>query len=197
MKLKPSHGEQRYFLQHESTRRGECRQRIEQVAAELEAQQAIADTLKVDNTALVERIRSLGFDGDSARVLDLLPLIQVSWSDGKVQREERAAILGILESRGIEPKSEASLLIQTLLEKEPSEAYWKATNRVLRELLGASADVAQQATIVDLCLKVAEASTGLLGFGKVSEDERYLMQQIADTLGPEAQSRYRQRMVRK
>ena len=46
--------------------------------------------------ALAARVAALGFEGEAARVVDLLPLVHVAWSDGAIQKGERAAIIGLL-----------------------------------------------------------------------------------------------------
>jgi len=182
----PSLNEMRYLQAAEAERRAALREKIESSARVLGERDAIAKTLAV-NEALAERIRKLGFDGDSARVLDLMPLVFISWADGRVQPEERATILGVLEARKVAPESEAATLIATLLERPPPQAFQDEVIRVLRSLAGTSVDVGN---IVALCRKVAEASGGLLGIGKISGDESYLIEQIAGKLGLDAQKRF-------
>ena len=156
----------------------------------LEEERRIATVLETDNQALVARIRALGFNGDSARVFDLLPLIHVSWADGTVQRGERATIFAILEQRSIPVESEASLLVESLLEERPPDAYMDATLALLKDLVGTMAD--EGIHVVDLCAKVADASGGLLGLGaRVSPEERELIKKVADTLGASAHERFR------
>jgi len=190
MPKKPSYNEAVYFTAQTAERREQVRKRLDKIAKKLEDKKAIADTLATDDEMLVERIHALGFDGDSARVFDLLPLIHVSWADGRVQRKERATILAALEARGIQPGSEASVLIETLLEAPPSEAFMKVSLELLRDLAKAKGD--NSVNVVELCVKVADASGGLLGVGnRIATEERELIQSIADTLGPEAQDQFK------
>ncbi len=178
-----------HFKVDDVKRREQMREKLAKAAKLVADRQAIATALKVDDEELVSEIHELGFDGDSARVFDLLPLIHVSWADGKIQRNERATILAVLDARGIEPGSEAALLVEMLLETPPAATYMEASLTLLRELL---ANRGEEATdVVDLCVKVADASGGLLGLGdRVSAEERELLHQIADTLGSEAQAHF-------
>lgn len=193
MGFKPSFNERLYFAAQEGERREALRRKLEDASNKLAQQRAISDTLQVDDQQLAERIQALGFDGDSARVFDLLPLIHVSWADGKVQHNERATILAVLEARGIRPGSEGCLLVETLLEREPSRSFWDASLKLLRDLLAQRSEGAE--SVVDLCVRVAEASGGLLGVGnKISSDERELISQIAELLGPEANAEFTRRL---
>ena len=182
MAVGPRFDKDRYFLAQHAERREELRAKLNAAADELAQRADIAETLKVQDAELIERIVALGFNGDSARVLDLLPLIYVSWADGRVQHDERATILAVLEERGIEPESDACLLVESLLEHRPSETFLGESLSVLRALTASETEKPE--TLVDLCFRVAEASGGLLGLGnRTSPAERDLIAQIAEALG--------------
>jgi uncharacterized tellurite resistance protein B-like protein len=121
-------------------------------------------------------------------VFDLLPLVHVSWADGKIQPAERQRICELLDKRGIPPESDAAVLIASLLEQKPSEAFTRESLGLLKRMLADKPDA--QRDVVGLCKGVAEASGGLLGFGsKVSLEEQELIALIAETLGSEAQAK--------
>jgi uncharacterized tellurite resistance protein B-like protein len=135
----------------------------------------------------------LGFTPDSARVLDVLPLVHVAWADGKIQEAERNAVLAVLETRKISPASDAWLLIEALLETRPSETYLAQSLQLLK-LLGHSSG-ADPRTIVELCTVVAEASGALFGIGaKVTQAERELIARIAAALGSDAEGAVMERV---
>jgi len=192
-KVRPSFREKLYFKADDAKRREEMREKLAKAAKVVGDRQAIAKTLEVDDEELVSEMQELGFDGDSARVFDLLPLIRVSWADGKIQRNERATILAVLEARKIEPGSQAALLVETLLESPPAGEYMDVSLMLLRELLASRGQ--QAADVVDLCVKVADASGGLLGLGsRISSEEKTLMGQIAATLGDDAQAHFQKKL---
>jgi hypothetical protein len=145
----------------------------------------IGDSLGMPDLTLSDRVDLLGFDGESAAVFDLLPLIHVAWADGKIQAAERALILQVLEVRGFEPGSKAMLTIEALLERRPSKEYFAESLRVLKEVLIARPSAG--ATVVSLCAQVAESAGGFLGVNRVSGRERKLIEEIANTLGERAQ----------
>ena len=152
--------------------------------------QGIAGAVGTEDGGILDRIEQLGFTGDSARVLDLLPLIHVAWADGRVQRAERAAVLAVLVERGIPKDSDAWVLIETLLEKRPSETFLAESLSLVRDLAERKGESGQE--VVELCARVAEASGGLLGFGKsVSAVEQSLISKVAGALGEAAQAKFR------
>ncbi|MEM7156076.1 MAG: TerB family tellurite resistance protein [Myxococcota bacterium] len=184
--------EEVYFKQLEIEQRRKLRETLEASAKDLADKQAIADSVNTDDLSLAERIKALGFSGDTAKVFDLLPLVHVAWADGSIQKSERAAILRVLELRSVAPGTEGFTLIESLLEERPSDQYMTQSLAVLKELL-AQGDGNQGAAIVELCQDVATAAGGFLGLGsKVSGEERELIERIAGELGDSAQQTFRQ-----
>jgi hypothetical protein len=188
-----SPGDGLYFAAEEAIRRERMRRELEDRAQQMTAGQAVAQALGTDDEALGEQIHELGFNGDSARVFDLLPLIHVSWADGKLQRPERALILGLLERRGIARSSDAFVLVESLLEERPSPQFTQVSLDLLKALLARRGQA--PTSLVELCLEVADASGGVLGLGnRVSVEERAALQYIADMLGPEAHDELARRL---
>jgi hypothetical protein len=186
----PSYDESEHFLEATSSRRIELREQAAESAGRLAKRRAIEQTAGTDDAAIVDRIEQLGFNGESIKVLDLLPLIHVAWSDGRIQKNERALILSVLEQRGIQPRSDASLFVEALLEARPSETFLAESLALLVDLsarTGANTD-----DIVDLCAKVAEAGGRLMSFGaKTTDTERNLIRDIATALGDGAVEQFR------
>jgi hypothetical protein len=184
--------EAKHFLEATSSRRDELREKMDVAAARLAARTTLASAVGTDDGSIIDRLEQLGFTGESAKVIDLLPLIHVAWSDGRIQKGERATILAIVESRGIAPSSEACLLVEALLERRPSETFLAESLALLRDLSRASGRDASD--VVDLCATVAESSGRLLGFGAgISRDERALVEHIATALGDAALEKFRAR----
>lgn len=177
--------EEKYFKEQELAQRDAKRREMERAAKEAAERRKVAATVATDDEAVVARIRDLGFDGDTARVLDILPLVHVAWADGNVTTNERTSIFKLLEAREIESGSEAWLLIEALLEQRPSEDFLDETLHLLRDIGGHEADV------LALCTQVADASGGFFGLGnKISDEERALIAHIADELGESAQKAF-------
>lgn len=173
--------EETYFRQREIEQRRKLREQLEAAAHELAEKHAIAQSLQTADLSLAERIKALGFSGATAQVFDLLPLVHVAWADGTVQKGERAAILDVLELRGVTPGSEGFLLLESLLEERPSDEYMSESLAVLKDLVGQGG---AKPDVVALCEQVASSAGGFLGIvGKVSDQERKLIDEIAGHLG--------------
>ncbi|MBP7148735.1 MAG: hypothetical protein KBD01_14470 [Acidobacteria bacterium] len=185
MPIKPSDEEEKYFHQREARRREELRREMEAAAAKLAQRERTARAAGTEDMSLVERLHELGFDGDSVRVLDLVPLVLVAWADGSVSARERATVMDAVAQRGIEPDSRPWLLIASMLEQRPSDGLVREIMQVLGELVG-PAD-ARGRSIVELSAKVAEASRGLFGLGsRIDAAERAVIADIAARFAPGA-----------
>jgi tellurite resistance protein len=173
--------EETYFKQREIEQRRKLREQLEAAAHELAEKHAIAQSLQTSDLSVAERIKALGFSGATAQVFDLLPLVHVAWADGTVQKGERAAILDVLKLRGVPPGSEGFQLLESLLEERPSDEYMSESLAVLKELVGQGG---AKPDLVALCEQVASSAGGFLGIvGKVSDQERALIDEIAGHLG--------------
>jgi tellurite resistance protein len=184
MPIEPSTEEEKYFAAVEAEARRKLRENLEDNARRLEENTAVAAALGTDDAVLADEIRKLGFDGDNAKVFDLLPLVHVAWADGSVQRGERAAILKILRARGIEPGTSPFRTIEALLEERPADSFMRQSLALLRGVLGKRGGGDGKQEIVDLCMQVAAASGGLLGLGaRMSDEEKAMIAQISLELG--------------
>ena len=178
--------EELYFAQQDQEARRRLREKLAGNAVGLEEQHRIAQSMGTSDVSLAEKVKALGFDGDSARVFDLVPLIHVAWADGSVQRGERGAIFKVLQKRGIEDNSGAWRTIASLLEERPSDAFMHQSMELLREVVGTTGHQ-RAGEIVDLCIEVAAASGGFLGVGrKIGEEEKELIAQVSLELGATA-----------
>lgn len=177
--------EERYFSKKEFDRREFVRQKIEREVKHQREIRRIGQTVGESSTEILEQIRKLGFDGETAVVFQLLPLVIVAWADGKVSGKERTVIFKWLEARGIAEGSDAWTMMGTLLEQRPSDHVMEEGLRLLA--LVSSHHEGEAKSIVDLCFALAESHGGFFGLGKkMSEEERALIHHISEVLGPEA-----------
>jgi tellurite resistance protein len=175
--VRPSDEEDKYFASRELAERQEVRRKAEQAAAELHHREEIARAVGGD-IGLAERVRSLGFDGENAKVLRVLPLVAVAWADGSVSKRERAAVLDAAEKLGIAPGGSAWVRVAAWLEEYPSETLREQIMEILR--LAVAQDPSRATNIVEMMYAVAESAGGFLGFGdKVSDSERAMIEAIA------------------
>jgi hypothetical protein len=133
-------------------------------AALQEVGQALADKLRVDSPELVKRVLELGLDRDTGTAILLAPLVQVAWAEGSVSARERAVVLELAASRGVEAGSGAHAQLVAWLDRRPSDALFETALEVMKAGLAVLSDEEREERIrqiVEGCKRVAEATGGL------------------------------------
>jgi len=182
--------EDRWFHEKEERERAELRSQMEHRAANEENRRKLAENLGTDDAAVIARVEALGLDGDVAKVLHLLPLLQVAWADDSISISERRAIMGAVEARGIPASDPAAKFMASLLETRPSQTLLDEILSVLKDILAAKGMSAS--SMIDACQKVAEASGGLFGIGnRVDDAEHAAILKLIEALGPGADDKAR------
>jgi hypothetical protein len=146
-----------------------------EAAAKLKAKADLTNA-GIQDTSLVEHLLKSGFDSDSARALYLLPLVDIAWADGRVQKDEQTQILKLMEDRGIAKDSKAYAMMTRWIEKGPSdESFLQARTLlepIVQELKKSGKDVSNW--VIEASEKVAAVTNSLFGLGSkmVSKEER-------------------------
>ncbi len=151
---------------------------------------ALGDKLRVDNAELLSRVAALGLDADTGAAILLAPLVQVAWSDGSASQAEKAKVLELAESRGMDPGTPAHAKLASWLERRPSDELFDLATECMRiglQVLPAAERDERIKAIVAGCRQVAEASGGSLGkllglSDGVSGDEERVLDAIGQKL---------------
>jgi len=148
--------EQAYFRQEDAKLIAKLRQK----AQLSEIAHALAEKLRADEPALLERIQKLGVTLDTGSAFILAPLVEVAWSDGDVSDTERDTILNIAKQRGVSPGSADYRQLLDWLAHRPSDDIIRTALEAIR--IGLSVlppDESEQriATIIKACEDVAQA----------------------------------------
>jgi len=177
--------EEAYFRQEDAKLLDKLRHRanLDEIAL------ALRDKLQVDDPDLLQKVRDLGIDADSASAFFVAPLLQVAWAEGKVTREERDTVLLLARKRGIDPESPAYVKLGEWLHVRPSDEFFDTAGEVLNAAFAVLTPAEREErilSIVHACQEVAEASGGLgrlLGLGDgVSSMEAATLDKITRTL---------------
>ena len=145
----------------------------------------------MDDAALIETLRQFGIDQDSFQALSLLPLVQVAWADGEVQREENDLILELAE-RKFQLGTEGRRTLTNWLMYRPTSTYHAQGQELLVALARrqgrVSIDTGTLDEVIALAGDVAAAAGGLWGFMAVDRQEVEALSEVADALhlSPEA-----------
>jgi hypothetical protein len=135
----------------------------------------------MSDDAVLEQLVNLGLRANTIAALSLVPLIQVAWADGEIQDNERNAILQGAHGKGLEDGTDGYQLLQSWLQKPPSDELFTAWEGYIKALAGQLNDEQNRLLknqIVGFAKMVAAAAGGILGFGKVSSTEEAVLRRI-------------------
>ena len=150
----------------------------------------LGEKLRVDDPALLTKVRSLGITLQTAPAFFLAPLVQIAWAEGRVLKDERGMVLILARQRGIAPDTPAYELLEEWLKVRPSDDLFDTAVEVLRVGFTVLSPEEREERIKDVvraCRDVAEASGALgrlLGLGDgVSQIEEAMLDRLARMLG--------------
>jgi len=123
----------------------------------------------------VDFLLDVGIRAEVLPALDWIPLVAVAWSDGEVDVAEKGALLAAAEEDQIAFDHPAHRLLRGWIEQRPGPALFDAWD--LHVFLAGRAPE-QREQILDRAGKVAHASGGLLGIGRVSGAESEVLETI-------------------
>lgn len=168
-----------FFLQKDKALLEKLR---EEMAAE-EKRVALAKSSGITDEDLLNELVALEIDPTSFASFALLPLVQVAWADGKMQKAEREAIMAAAEQSGMSKDSAAAEVLESWLDEAPGPDLfeaWKQYAGSLRSSLEPTQASNLQNRILGRAREVAEAAGGVLGFGnKVSDEEAAVLEELA------------------
>jgi hypothetical protein len=173
--------EEEYFRKHEQELIQKMRQRTEREAS----RQQLAERSGIADAEVLEELEALGYTPDTVRLLHLVPLVQMAWTEGGVSERERTLILDAARAAGIDDGSAAAQQLGQWLATRPSDRFFETTLRAIGALLAgqpAEERAAAERDLLAYCSAIASASGGILGRGKVSDAERQLLRHISQEL---------------
>jgi len=148
--------------------------------------QRLQEASGISDEKVLSELLDLHIHPETLAALSLIPLIEVSWSDGEIDDKECAAILATAEERGIAKKSAAHELLERWLHKKPAPTMFKAWRSYAHALLAAlptDARIALRDDILARARKVADAAGGFWGMGnRVSDKEQAALDAIQKAL---------------
>lgn len=154
-------------------------------AEEQAALQRLAAAVGLHDEPTLRELRTLGYTGDSATLLYLLPPIEVAWADGLVSGAERNLIVAAARACGVEPSSPSDGQIREWLACPPSATMHDRSLHVLGAVLRNRPPEERASTVQyvrDTCTRVASASGGIFGLYAVSNKEQRALDRIFDAL---------------
>jgi len=173
--------EEEYFRRKDR----ELVEKLRQASEASEARRALEASSGIHDPVLLQELEALGFTPETVILLPIVPIVQVAWAEAGVSDEERALILQFARERGVESGTAADRQLQHWLAERPSDDVFSRAARLIRAMLDHPEGQAKPLSIDDLvhrCEEIAAASGGILGFGKISGEERALLGRIQTAL---------------
>jgi hypothetical protein len=136
----------------------------------------------ITDPVVLERLIALQVRGETIAAFWLYPLVEVAWADGKLDGRERDAILEAAVAGGIERDSPGYEALVSAMADGPTVArrkVWFAYAKDLAARLDADERRRVRDDLVARARRVAEASGGLFGVGKVSAAEQRILDAVA------------------
>lgn len=136
----------------------------------------------IDDEAVLDRLIELDISPETLAAMTVVPLIQVAWADGKVQPEERKAIIQAARDAGVQPRDGHYPLLEYWLDEKPSPEMleaWEHYIRALCQRLTPEENADLKRDVMTLARKVAQAAGGILGLkSKISKAECEVLSEL-------------------
>ena len=165
----------------------ELLERAREQEAVAERRRQLAAALGIDDEAVVKGLVELGVDAGTAPLLDIVPAIQVAWSDGTLPPRERAEIERLLARPDSQSAAKAGApMVAEWLSRQPRPELFRLATEALRlraARLNPDARTELVTKVITDCKIVAAASGGVFGLGALSSAEADRIRELAAALG--------------
>jgi len=157
-------------------------------AAFEERRRRMAEACQTEDARILSALEELGYDQTNARLLYLVPLIHVAWSDGSVNQAERNQILVFAGLQGIKDEIPAYQQLLTWLDQRPRNEFFYGTLRAIQAIFQSLPEgqrSGRKELLIRSCRQVAFASCGLFGWtSKICLAKRAVIREMSKLLEP-------------
>jgi hypothetical protein len=154
-------------------------------AERAERRELLRRVVAIDDDAFLDRLVTLGIGPERAMVLRLTPLVFVAWADGKIEPEEREAILRSATEQGIAAEAMASEVLGDWLERKPDPRILDMWKQYIQHIWGrftAEERERMRHNLIAGTRAVAEAAGGFLGMKSISPAERKVLEELEEVV---------------
>lgn len=158
-------------------------EKMRKAAAAEQARRELEGKTGLHDSGLLSELQDLGFTPHTVSLLPLVPVVQVAWAEGGVSKAEHDLIVALARARGIAAGTDADRQLTEWLTHRPHAEVFRRATRLIRAMLesGEARDLSAD-DLVKQAERIAAASGGMFGIGRVSAEERTLLGQIAEQL---------------
>ncbi len=136
----------------------------------------------IHNDKVLEKLVQLDIHPETLASIAIIPLVEIAWADGQIDKKECEAILYGAENAGFAKDSMDYALLERWLQHKPDKKLleaWKHYIQGLCEKLNPEEKKSLETEIFSHASDVAKASGGFLGLGsKISNSEKALIEEM-------------------
>jgi hypothetical protein len=136
--------------------------------AKMDRRAQLAQVSGIQDEAVLDRLIELKIEPETIAAMAVVPLVMVAWADGKVQDEERNAILAAAQAAGVPPQDGRYPMLEFWMNKRPGREMMEAWEHYIKDICKrlAKEEVEElHRDVLNLARTVARASGGFLGLG--------------------------------
>lgn len=140
--------------------------------------QRLRQELGIEDSELTNRLYLAGFRSENVMALNAFPVAMTAWASGTTTLDERKTAEAVLLESDIGTSDAANELFRRWLQEQPPSEWWQ----LWEEFLAARAEGVPPSKMRELsrviltaCRKVAMASGGIWGLGKISPAEQRVL----------------------
>jgi hypothetical protein len=149
--------------------------------AEEEEKRKLANVCEVMDEQTLSALYEIGIRAETVMAISLVPLVWIAWADGRIEAQEREAILRVAEQHDCPMDSAGYRLLEQWLAKPPSEGLINAWENYIVALSKELSDASLRHladNILSRGRQIAKAAGGVLGIGGVSKQEHAVLHEI-------------------
>ena len=146
-----------------------------------ETKEALREVSGIQDDRVLEKLVELNIRPETVASLAVVPLIEVAWANGKIGKKEKEAVLKAVSKFGWSSSSIDYILLERWLEHKPDESLLKAWIQYTKNVcsLMNREEVGKLKTeILGHARAISEISGGILGIGKISQQEKNMLEVI-------------------
>ena len=143
----------------------------------------LGESMGVTDPEVIHELAELGFTPETAKLLPLIPVLEMAWAGGGVTPKERKMVVDFARARGIEEASGADHQLLEWLERRPEESVFRRAGRLINALFasGGRSDLTPD-DLLKYREAIADASGRPVRDSRVSADERATLERIANEI---------------
>ena len=135
----------------------------------------IAQATGIRDDELLDRLVSMEINLQTLTAVSVIPLVEVAWADGRMEKNERDAVLQAADEAGVPKDGPGYRLLNEWLEDKPDMkllACWKDYIAALADTLDDESYAQVRDNLLQRARGVATSAGGILGIGSISSTEQ-------------------------